>query len=134
MATFGSRNLKKGSTGSDVRELQTKLNSIGYNCGSVDGIFGTKTLAAVKKFQQKYKLAVDGIVGKNTYKKLAEVLKKASAASSNNSPAYTTFTATATRFSRSSGFTLDRNSQFILCNTRSGISARKRYSGGTCTT
>ena len=102
MATFGSRNLKKGSTGSDVRELQTKLNSIGFNCGSVDGIFGTKTLAAVKKFQQKYKLAVDGIVGKNTYKKLAEVLKKASAASSNNSPAYTTTTKTTTSSSTSS--------------------------------
>lgn len=76
MATFGSRNLKKGSTGSDVRELQTKLNSIGYDCGSVDGIFGTKTLAAVKQFQQAYNLAVDGIVGKNTFNKLAEVLKK----------------------------------------------------------
>lgn len=96
MATFGSRNLKKGSTGSDVRELQTKLNSIGFNCGSVDGIFGTKTLAAVKKFQQKYKLAVDGIVGKNTYKKLAEVLKKASATSSK------TTTTTETKTSSSS--------------------------------
>lgn len=87
MAKFGSRNLKKGSTGSDVRELQTKLNSIGYDCGKVDGIFGTKTLAAVKRFQQKYKLAVDGIVGKNTYKKLAEVLssKKSSASSSSSS-------------------------------------------------
>lgn len=74
MAKFGSRNLKKGSTGSDVRELQTKLNSIGYDCGKVDGIFGTKTLAAVKRFQQKYNLAVDGIVGKNTYAKLASVL------------------------------------------------------------
>ena len=87
MANFGSRNLRKGSTGSDVRELQTKLNSIGYNCGSVDGIFGTKTLAAVKRFQQAYNLAVDGIVGKNTYKKLAEVLqkRKTSAASSSSS-------------------------------------------------
>lgn len=86
MAKFGSRNLKKGSTGSDVRELQTKLNSLGYNCGKVDGIFGTKTLAAVKRFQQAYKLAVDGIVGKNTYKKLADALaKKKSSASSGSS-------------------------------------------------
>ena len=67
MATFGSRNLKKGSTGSDVRELQTKLNTMGYNCGKVDGIFGTNTLAGVKRFQQAYGLAVDGIVGKNTF-------------------------------------------------------------------
>ena len=97
MATFGSRNLKKGSTGSDVRELQTKLNSLGFDCGKVDGIFGTKTLTAVKKFQQKYKLAVDGIVGKNTYKKLAEVLKKASATSDKS-----TSTATATETKTSS--------------------------------
>ena len=84
---FGSVNLKKGSTGSDVRELQTKLNSLGYDCGKVDGIFGTKTLTAVKRFQQAYNLAVDGIVGKNTFKKLAEVLakKKSSATSSTGS-------------------------------------------------
>lgn len=88
MANFGSRNLKKGSTGSDVRELQTKLNTLGYSCGKVDGIFGTKTLTAVKRFQQAYKLAVDGIVGKNTYRKLAEALSqktKSSAASSGSS-------------------------------------------------
>lgn len=100
MAKFGSRNLKKGSTGSDVRELQTKLNSIGYNCGKVDGIFGTKTLAAVKRFQQAYRLAVDGIVGKNTYKKLAEVLGKkktsASSSSSSGSSGSTTTTKTTT--------------------------------------
>lgn len=76
MATFGSRNLKKGSTGSDVRELQTKLNALGYNCGEVNGTFGTTTLAAVKRFQQEYKLAVDGIVGKNTFKKLNAVYKE----------------------------------------------------------
>lgn len=76
MAKFGSRNLKKGSTGSDVRELQTKLNSLGFDCGKVDGIFGTNTLAGVKRFQQASKIAVDGIVGKNTYAKLAEALAK----------------------------------------------------------
>lgn len=101
MAKFGSRNLKKGSTGSDVRELQTKLNSLGYDCGKVDGIFGTKTLAAVKRFQQKYKLAVDGIVGKNTYKKLAEALSKktsksASSSGSSGSTGSTTTTKTTT--------------------------------------
>lgn len=74
MATYGSRNLQKGSTGSDVRTLQTNLNTLGFDCGKVDGIFGTSTLAAVKKFQQKYNLGVDGVVGKNTFKKLEELL------------------------------------------------------------
>ncbi len=86
MATFGSRDLRQGFTGSDVRELQTTLNSIGYNCGSVDGTFNTSTLTAVKKFQQDHNLAVDGVVERNTYKKLAEVLQsgRTSAASSSS--------------------------------------------------
>ena len=75
MATFGSRTLKQGDTGSDVRELQTKLNSLGFSCGTVDGIFGVNTVTGVKQFQQKHNLAVDGIVGNLTYKKLEEVLK-----------------------------------------------------------
>ena len=64
-------NLKKGSSGSDVRTLQTLLNNAGYNL-KVDGIFGSKTLAAVRDFQSKNKdssgkaLAVDGIAGVNT--------------------------------------------------------------------
>lgn len=43
-------NLKKGSKGQEVRLLQTLLNSIGYSCGSVDGIFGVKTEKSVLAF------------------------------------------------------------------------------------
>lgn len=62
--------LKMGSTGTYVKKLQKKLNSLKYNCGTADGVFGAKTLAAVKKFQKKKKLTVDGIVGKKTWTKL----------------------------------------------------------------
>jgi hypothetical protein len=62
--------LKLNSRGTEVKELQTKLNALGYNCGTADGIFGNKTLNAVKEFQKDNGLAVDGIVGKNTWKKL----------------------------------------------------------------
>lgn len=57
-----------GSTGSDVTELQKLLNKTnnGYNL-SEDGKFGAKTQAAVKDYQKKNGLAVDGIVGKNTW-------------------------------------------------------------------
>lgn len=55
-----------GSTGSEVRQIQTKLKNWGYYKGSVDGIFGSQTLAAVKSFQRKNGLAVDGIVGEKT--------------------------------------------------------------------
>lgn len=63
--------LKYGSQGSDVKDLQTKLNAKGYNL-SVDGIFGKNTLSAVQDFQRKNKLAVDGIVGPNTTTALAD--------------------------------------------------------------
>lgn len=55
-----------GSRGSDVTELQKRLNQNGYSL-DVDGQFGPKTLAAVKDYQQKNGLSVDGIVGKNTW-------------------------------------------------------------------
>ena len=44
---------KYGSQGEEVRQIQTKLKRWGYYDGSVDGIFGTKTLNAVKSFQRK---------------------------------------------------------------------------------
>ena len=59
---FGSRALTSGMSGSDVRELQTKLNTLGYDCGTSTGIFDTTTLAAVKQFQQDNAIAVNGTV------------------------------------------------------------------------
>ncbi len=55
-----------GSQGSDVTELQKLLNQNGYSLAE-DGIFGTKTQEAVKNYQQKNNLDVDGIVGTNTW-------------------------------------------------------------------
>ena len=47
----------------DIKQVQTKLKKWGYYTGSVDGINGPQTIAAVKKFQKKYGLTQDGIVG-----------------------------------------------------------------------
>ena len=63
--------LCRGSTGEAVKTLQTRLNALGYDCGTVDGIFGIKTYNAVVKFQTARALAVDGIVGVNTWGALA---------------------------------------------------------------
>lgn len=57
---------KYGSRGQEVRTIQDKLKRWGYYNGSVDGIYGTKTVEAVKKFQQKNGLTVDGIAGPKT--------------------------------------------------------------------
>ena len=57
---------KYGSRGEEVRQIQTKLKNWGYYNGQVDGIFGSQTLNAVKWFQRKNGLTVDGIVGPAT--------------------------------------------------------------------
>ena len=59
-----------GSRGDAVRKLQELLNALGYDCSSVDGIFGSKTKAAVLAFQKANGLAADGIVGPLTWGKL----------------------------------------------------------------
>ena len=61
---------KYGSRGDEVRQIQTKLKRWGYYSGNVDGIYGSKTLAAVKWFQSKNGLTADGIAGKKTLEAL----------------------------------------------------------------
>lgn len=68
--------MKKGSKGNEVKELQMKLNELGYNAGVTDGIFGNGTDKAVKSFQKDNKLTIDGIVGPATLKILETVKKK----------------------------------------------------------
>lgn len=55
-----------GSRGSVVREIQNRLKRWGYYTGNVDGVYGYKTYTAVKKFQAKNGLAVDGVAGDKT--------------------------------------------------------------------
>lgn len=57
---------KYGSNSNEVKQIQTKLKRWGYYNGSVDGIFGSKTLSAVKWFQSANGLQVDGIAGPKT--------------------------------------------------------------------
>ena len=62
--------LRKGDSGTQVKVLQWLLGLNGFDAGTVDGIFGAKTLAAVQAYQQANSLAVDGIVGSKTWTKL----------------------------------------------------------------
>lgn len=62
--------LRQGSSGGEVKELQRRLKKWGYYKGAVDGIYGKGTVAAVKYFQKKNGLKVDGIAGKATYEAL----------------------------------------------------------------
>lgn len=53
--------------------IQSRLNNLGFDCGKVDGIKGPKTKEAVKNFQQKYGLKMDGVPGKRSQGKLKEI-------------------------------------------------------------
>ena len=55
-----------GSTGNEVKRIQTVLKKLGYYTGSVDGIYGTKTKKAVTSFQRDCGLTADGICGNKT--------------------------------------------------------------------
>lgn len=61
---------RQGSTGEQVRIIQSKLKNWGYYDGSVDGVFGSQTTQAVKYFQRKNGLTPDGIVGPATLRAL----------------------------------------------------------------
>lgn len=68
----GTRLLRRGSVGEDVGQLQTLLGVLGYDAGSADGVFGARTVAAVRAFQADSGLDVDGVVGSSTRAALAE--------------------------------------------------------------
>lgn len=75
---------KYGSRGTEVRTIQEKLKRWGYYSGSVDGIYGSQTVSAVKSFQKKNGLTVDGIAGTQTLKAMG-ITSSSSSSSSNNS-------------------------------------------------
>ena len=64
--------LKKGSSGDAVRQLQDALKALGFNPGGSDGVFGSNTEAAVKKFQQSVHITADGICGPVTWNHIDE--------------------------------------------------------------
>lgn len=77
--------VKVGSSGAVVKTIQTKLKRWGYYNGSVDGIFGAKTKAAVQSFQRKNGLTADGIVGSATAKAMGVSLSGTASSSGTTS-------------------------------------------------
>lgn len=80
-----AESLRRGSRGELVTTLQKRLKTWGYYTGSVDGIFGSQTEQAVKYFQRKNGLAVDGIVGPATAKAVGISLTGGSSGGSSSS-------------------------------------------------
>lgn len=69
-AYWPPRQIKMGAKGGDVAVAQAILNARGYNCGEIDGDFGTKTHNMVMAFQGESGLVIDGVVGPATWKAL----------------------------------------------------------------
>lgn len=88
--TVATTLLESGSKGSAVKTLQENLNKVLNIKLATDGIFGAKTLAAVKSFQQIYHLTVDGIVGPKTKSALKTALSKVTASASKSTSSIST--------------------------------------------
>lgn len=66
--------LRRGSISNYVCIAQDDLNTLGFETGGLDGIFGEKTQIAVRNYQQRAGLTVDGLVGCNTWRALQEAV------------------------------------------------------------
>lgn len=77
-----AKNIVKGDTKENVRIVQTRLTELGYYKIKIDGIWGSKTMTAVKNFQRDNGLVADGIVGAQTEKALKITLGGSSSSSS----------------------------------------------------
>ena len=75
---------KYGSRGTEVTQIQTKLKRWGYYSGNIDGIYGTQTVNAVKYFQRKNGLTVDGIAGPATLRAMGIMTSSSSSSSSSS--------------------------------------------------
>lgn len=80
-----SRTLRKGYTGEDVKTVQTRLKELKYYSGSIDGVYGSGSIAAVKAFQKANGLTADGLAGTKTFKILFSSSAIASGSSSSSS-------------------------------------------------
>ena len=84
-ASSDSSALKRGSSGTAVRDLQTNLTDLGYYWADITGSYGEKTEAAVKLFQQKNNLTADGVAGSKTLAAISSAIGRTSSSSSSAS-------------------------------------------------
>ncbi len=121
-ATSSAR-LKRGSRGPAVKTLQTALKEQGFYTGKIDGIFGRNTMNAVKAFQRKNGLKVDGIAGPLTQAVLYA-----------NSPAQTTAPAAAQKPAGSEETTQSSAPDAVPDQAETFLQSVAKSSGAKCGT
>ncbi|PFY19924.1 spore cortex-lytic enzyme [Bacillus toyonensis] len=72
---FSNQVIQRGASGEDVIELQSRLKYNGFYTGKVDGVFGWGTYWALRNFQEKFGLPVDGLAGAKTKQMLVKATK-----------------------------------------------------------
>ena len=71
-STGGYPTIRRGSLSNYVLIAQDDLNTLGFRTGGLDGVFGVQTQTAVRNYQASVGLAVDGIVGCNTWRSITQ--------------------------------------------------------------
>lgn len=133
--TFSKETVRYGASGADVTELQGRLKYLDYYRGPVDGSFGYQTLRAVKDFQYKFGMKVDGIVGSKTKLMLWEATKawaptgEGTAAAPANPPASAPGTGGGTKITPSNHLGLSDNDLRMMANAVYGESRGEPYLG-----
>jgi N-acetylmuramoyl-L-alanine amidase len=72
---FSQQVIQRGAVGDDVIELQARLQYLGFYRGKIDGVFGWQTYWALRNFQSRFKLPVDGLAGPKTKQRLVRASK-----------------------------------------------------------
>ena len=111
---------KEGSSGSDVKKLQQALTLLGYYSGDIDGDYGAKTVAAVKRFQKNRGMTEDGIAGASTIRVLFGTSKTTATTSSSSSSDKTYTTEVLDWFDDNVTSVIPKKAKFTVKDVRSG--------------
>lgn len=118
---------QKGDTGSNVVKIQQALECLGYYSGTIDGIYGESTVAAVKKFQSKRGMKADGIAGAGTIR----VLFGSTASTSTSSGSSTIKTEVLDWYADNVTRVIPKNARFVVKDVKTGKTFNAvRWSGG----
>lgn len=119
---------QKGDSGSDVVKIQQALECLGYYSGSIDGVYGESTVAAVKKFQSKRGMKADGIAGAGTIRVLFGSNASTSASSSGST---TPKTEVPDWYADNVSKLIPKNAHFTIKDVKTGKTFNAvRWSGG----
>ena len=128
-----ARTLRDGDSGEDVKSVQTRLKELGYYTGTVDGKYGTGTIAAVTAFQSQNGLSADGVAGSGTYRVLFSDSARPAPSSPTPAPTATPDPSTFTNLKKGSTGEAVQRLQAALANLGYTVNTDGSYTNATVT-